>query len=454
MKFIKTILLLITILLVTQVSMAVDGDPILEPNAGDVVGPASSTDNVVARFDGITGKLLQNSANGPVVLDTGFTGLGGITTPEALLDVSAIPALVNQSGGIRLGNTTGTMDWNLFVKTDADGVDRFSIGSGATEVMTFDSVTKRVGINVSIDPVSLLEVRGTTGGIATLSTSDTTVVATDTVGTLNFQAPLEASGVYGIVPIASISAVAEETFDDNDNQSALVFKIANDAATPTERMRVSSAGNVGIGTMSPSSPLHVVGNAYFSANVSALTFTDRTPFYEGDALSEIALIKGKDGEIDHDTLPAFSHVINRRTDKTVSYGPKIKVDKKDAFEEIEVIEQEASPESTKFELVGDEVVEKITLAKEEKKKLKKQLKPGVKFDESTGEFYTQDETVTEEIIETPGRNIGASVSMNVVAIQQLNELVKSQQEQINTLTATVSALDARLKKLEPKTLIE
>lgn len=32
------------------------------PGSGDVVGPASSTDNAVARFDGTTGKLLQNSA--------------------------------------------------------------------------------------------------------------------------------------------------------------------------------------------------------------------------------------------------------------------------------------------------------------------------------------------------------------------------------------------------------
>src|SRR5690348_8691018 len=29
---------------------------------GDVVGPASATDNAIARFDGITGKLIQNSA--------------------------------------------------------------------------------------------------------------------------------------------------------------------------------------------------------------------------------------------------------------------------------------------------------------------------------------------------------------------------------------------------------
>ncbi len=50
------------------------------------------------------------------------------------------------------------------------------------------------------------------------------------------------------------------------------------------------------------------GDAYFVGDVSALSFTDRTPFYEGDALSEIKLISGKDGEIDHDTLPEFSKV--------------------------------------------------------------------------------------------------------------------------------------------------
>lgn len=39
------------------------------PGSGDTVGPASSTDNAVARFDGTTGKLLQNSS--VAVSDTG-----------------------------------------------------------------------------------------------------------------------------------------------------------------------------------------------------------------------------------------------------------------------------------------------------------------------------------------------------------------------------------------------
>lgn len=36
---------------------------------GDVTGPGSSTDNAVARFDGTTGKLLQNS---PVTISAPF----------------------------------------------------------------------------------------------------------------------------------------------------------------------------------------------------------------------------------------------------------------------------------------------------------------------------------------------------------------------------------------------
>ncbi|MFA5377351.1 MAG: hypothetical protein WC455_16490 [Dehalococcoidia bacterium] len=47
-------------------------------------------------------------------------------------------------------------------------------------------------------------------------------------------------------------------------------------------------------------------NAYFGGNVSALSFTDRTPDYNEDALEAIRNIKGKHGMIDHETLPEFA----------------------------------------------------------------------------------------------------------------------------------------------------
>lgn len=51
--------------------------------AGDVTGPGSATDNAIVRFDGTTGKLLQNSA---VTMDD-TTGL--ITTPSGLTNTTS-----------------------------------------------------------------------------------------------------------------------------------------------------------------------------------------------------------------------------------------------------------------------------------------------------------------------------------------------------------------------------
>lgn len=54
---------------------------------------------------------------------------------------------------------------------------------------------------------------------------------------------------------------------------------------------------------------------YARNNVSALTFTDRTPFYDGDALEELSRAKGDgEGGIDHSSLPMFAQkkVINQR----------------------------------------------------------------------------------------------------------------------------------------------
>lgn len=71
---------------------------------GDVDGPASSTDNAFARFDGTTGKLLQNS----VVIGTDAGAVSGITQ----LDVD----------NIRIdGNTVSSTNTNGNIVLDANG---------------------------------------------------------------------------------------------------------------------------------------------------------------------------------------------------------------------------------------------------------------------------------------------------------------------------------------------
>lgn len=54
-----------------------------EAASGDVVGPASSTDNAVARFDSTTGKLLQNTSN-VTIADTGAVSIAPDANAKAL----------------------------------------------------------------------------------------------------------------------------------------------------------------------------------------------------------------------------------------------------------------------------------------------------------------------------------------------------------------------------------
>lgn len=66
--------------------------------------------------------------------------------------------------------------------------------------------------------------------------------------------------------------------------------------------------------------MYTSSNLYVTSNCSALSFTDRTPHYDGDALAELRGIRGKTRtvrgkqikEIDHSTLPAFARVALER----------------------------------------------------------------------------------------------------------------------------------------------
>jgi hypothetical protein len=73
---------------------------------GDVVGPASATDNAIARFDTTTGKLIQNSV--VTVSDTGaVSGVNSIVTPDYItFDTTAAET-----------SATGKLFWD-----DGDGV--------------------------------------------------------------------------------------------------------------------------------------------------------------------------------------------------------------------------------------------------------------------------------------------------------------------------------------------
>ena len=107
--------------------------PALPYGTGDVVGPASATDNAVARFDGTTGKLIQNSV--VTISDTGATT--GVTTLSASTSVTTPIVQASNSAGLSLKNASGTT--------------QMSVGAGGGDNMSVNVSTNLNGTNAQID---------------------------------------------------------------------------------------------------------------------------------------------------------------------------------------------------------------------------------------------------------------------------------------------------------------
>jgi hypothetical protein len=133
--------------------------------------------------------------------------------------------------------------------------------------------------------------------------------------------------------------------------------------------------------------VNISQNLYVDNNVSALTFTDRTPFYRGNALRDIKMITSdSDGNIIHSSLPKCARVNIR------------------------------------------------SLKEEAKKRLQQNKTTRTKGTGKIDGVQVVQETFIEDDYEiTEGRDLSVMVSMLTVAVKQLTEIVEKQQTQIDSL---------------------
>lgn len=94
-----------------------------------------------------------------------------------------------------------------------------------------------------------------------LQTNDTAITADDQLGQIQFAASSESDGSAATDVSAKIEAVAEAAFAAASHSTAITFSTATtNANAPSEKVRVSNDGSLGIGTTSSSYKVHVNGD--------------------------------------------------------------------------------------------------------------------------------------------------------------------------------------------------
>jgi hypothetical protein len=154
---------------------------------GDVTGPASSTDNAITRFDGTTGKIIQNST-------ATLSDAGGISA-----DTLAISTTPTGAGG------TGIFRYDAGEKVPEVGIDGITLKIGVQEyVRVYNSTAS------TLTKGQVVYINGAQGNRVSVALSDASSQSTS-AGTIGFVAQSITAGSEGFVqtsgPMYSLNTI-------------------------------------------------------------------------------------------------------------------------------------------------------------------------------------------------------------------------------------------------------
>lgn len=287
----------------TKLHIASTSSAIVSPVAGSATNSATIISNSVASY----GLNFVPSGNGDIHLQAqrfdGATTLYNINLNPLGGNVgigTASPVNTSGYGGLTLAGSSGSIlsmvqgSLETFRVTNATGYSFINttghtpllFGTNATERMRI-SDPGNVGIGTS-DPIDKLEVS------SNVSTDSTSLVLTNINNGSN---TTKASSILfrladtagTIKRSASITSYTEGV---NIIDAGLSFKTRTSDADPTEKMRITSIGNVGIGITSPSEKLNVSGNILATGSIKGASIgmtnivTGYVPYFNGSILDD------------------------------------------------------------------------------------------------------------------------------------------------------------------------
>ena len=249
----------------------------------DMIGIPSGTNDVriltTGDFNVINGSLTNLLA----VKNNGNVGIGP-TSPSTKLHVasSISSSLVNAVPALGFANsssvalfTNGDTAYGTLFGTLNTGVgwiqQQRADGTGTAYNLLLQPNGGNVGIGTT-SPNKNLHIKSSNGNATSQLQLESTGTVKGYMGVFSDTIYINSGGTYNSGwSLDGAFGIASVELNSFNGGSTVLFSTAASNTTPSERMRITSGGNVGIGTTAPSNLLEVQGNIKFNASPNGTT---------------------------------------------------------------------------------------------------------------------------------------------------------------------------------------
>jgi hypothetical protein len=250
----------VTVLAGTQSLVVWDGVDFVEVASGDVDGPSSATDNAVARFNGTTGKLVQNSL---VTIDdsgnvSGVVQINTTTVDATNVEVTNIKAK-DGTAALQIADSTGVVSVTAAPVLTALTASQ-AVFTDASKALVSNAITGTGNVVMSTSPTLVTPALGTPSSV-TLTNGTGLPISTGVSGL--------GAGVATFLATPS-SANLATAVTDKTGSGALVFATSPTLVTPALGTPSALVGTNITGTAAGLTAGNVTTNANLTGAVTSV----------------------------------------------------------------------------------------------------------------------------------------------------------------------------------------